>query len=248
MNTRMMWVLGMLVVLASPRAQAGDGCQELARYSVAGISVTEQPLSAVIRAVAAQTPWQVEVPSLANESYLSLRNVSGPLDKVLDKLVERGGSGVSYTAFPTDCRIVVTGPVSPAPAYEPTGPTEADRSLGQLAATPSPEVVAPVEASGRHVVPSADVLPAGRRLSEALQGYVVTRGWQLRWMVEEDYVIDVEIPIPAMDVIDGVTFVVQTYQSHGGLQGAVPRFARSNSVVVIEKMGVRDAQQNVEGM
>lgn len=247
MNARMMWVVAALLAFAAAKANASDGCQELSRYSVAGINVTEQPLSAVIQLVVGQTPWRVEIPSLANESYLSLRNVSGPLDKVLDKLVERGGDGVSYAVFAADCRIVVAGPEIPSPSYA-SATAETDPSLAELPATPPAEVVAPVEASGRHVVPSADVLPAGRRLSEALQGYVVTRGWQLRWMVEEDYVIDVEIPIPAMDVIDGVTFVVQTYQAHGGLQGAVPRFARSNSVVVIEKMGVRDAQQNVEGM
>lgn len=85
------------------------------------------------------------------------------------------------------------------------------------------------------------VLKAGKQLSAALQSYVQSRGWQLRWRIDADYMIDVDIPVPALDLIDGVTWVVRVYQSQDGMQGVVPRFARGNKVVVIEMMDVREA-------
>lgn len=84
------------------------------------------------------------------------------------------------------------------------------------------------------------VLQAGSRLSSSLEQFVRTHGWQLRWNIDEDYLLDVGIPLPAGDVIQGVTYVINTYQSQGGMLGVVPRFAKSNRVVVIEKMDVRD--------
>ncbi|MCU1136907.1 MULTISPECIES: toxin co-regulated pilus biosynthesis Q family protein [Stenotrophomonas] len=86
----------------------------------------------------------------------------------------------------------------------------------------------------------SSMLPAGSRLSVALERYVRERGWDLRWQIDEDYVLDANLPIPAADLIESVTWVVHAYQSQGGMYGVVPRFARSNRVVVIEKMDVRD--------
>lgn len=112
-----------------------------------------------------------------------------------------------------------------APARSATGYT----SNAQLAPIATPA------STGR-----VDVLPAGTRLSVALEQYVTSKGWQLRWNIDEDYLLDVGVPIPAPDVIQGVTWIVSTYQSQGGMLGVVPRFAKSNRVVVIEKMDVRN--------
>lgn len=86
----------------------------------------------------------------------------------------------------------------------------------------------------------SSMLPAGTRLSVALDRFVRERGWDLRWQIDEDYVLDANLPIPTADLIESVTWVVHAYQSQGGMYGVVPRFARSNRVVVIEKMDVRD--------
>ncbi len=86
----------------------------------------------------------------------------------------------------------------------------------------------------------SSALQPGQNLSEALERYVRERGWSLRWNIGEDYVLDASLPIPSTDLIESVTWVVNTYQSQGGMLGVVPRFARSNRVVVIEKMDVRD--------
>lgn len=86
------------------------------------------------------------------------------------------------------------------------------------------------------------VLPAGSRLSSALESYLRDRGWQLRWLIEEDYVIDVNLPMQGGDVIEAVTWLVNTYQVQSGLQGVVPRFSRGNQVVAIEMMSVRDGK------
>lgn len=85
------------------------------------------------------------------------------------------------------------------------------------------------------------MLPSGSRLSTALERFVRERGWDIRWQIEEDYILDANLPIPTSDVIEAVTWVVNTYQSQGGMPGVVPRFARSNKVVVIEKMDVRES-------
>lgn len=89
-------------------------------------------------------------------------------------------------------------------------------------------------------VSAITTIPAGSRLSDALEVFINSRGWSLRWLIDEDYMLDADLPIPGTDVIDAVTWVVQTYQRQGGMRGVVPRFARGNRVVAIEKMDVRD--------
>lgn len=84
-------------------------------------------------------------------------------------------------------------------------------------------------------------LPSGSRLSTALERFIRERGWDIRWNIEEDYILDANLPIPTSDVIEAVTWVVHTYQSQGGMPGVVPRFARTNKIVVIEKMDVRES-------
>ena len=94
--------------------------------------------------------------------------------------------------------------------------------------------------SSTKVGTTSGTLSAGSRLSVALEQYLRQRGWELRWLIDEDYVLDVDFPVPATELIEGVTWVVHSYQSQGGMRGVVPRFARGNKVVVIEKMDVRE--------
>ncbi|OGU24398.1 MAG: hypothetical protein A2580_08650 [Hydrogenophilales bacterium RIFOXYD1_FULL_62_11] len=125
----------------------------------------------------------------------------------------------------------LVNPASRAPAIEPSPRESVQQLQGQLG--PQRQAPAPL--------PATAVLPAGSRLSTALERYVRDRGWALRWNIEEDYVLDVNLPIPTSELIDGVTWVVHAYQSQGGMLGVVPRFARGNNVVVIEKMDVRES-------
>jgi len=85
------------------------------------------------------------------------------------------------------------------------------------------------------------VLPAGEALSVALEQYAEQQGWKLRWNIDEDYVLDVDLPLPADGIVNTITWVVNTYQSQGGLAGVAPRFAQGNNVVVIEHMNVRES-------
>ena len=117
-----------------------------------------------------------------------------------------------------------------SPMHEPSG------------AVPSPAAGLQARASGAVASFQATSIPAGVRLSEGLERFVMSRGWTLRWLIEEDYMLDSELPIPGMDVIDAVTWVVQTYQRRGGMQSAVPHFHKGNNVIAIQAMGVRDAQ------
>lgn len=130
---------------------------------------------------------------------------------------------------------------APAPAGPAALAPMQPSALQQFGAPVQP---ARAQAPASYAAPPAQqqsVLPAGSRLSQALEAYVRERGWQLRWLIDEDYVLDAVLPIPAgSDPIHGVTWVVNTYQSQGGMLGVVPRFARGNQVVVIEKMDVRD--------
>lgn len=117
---------------------------------------------------------------------------------------------------------------------KPLDPAAVSLLTGGPAPAPSPTYqAAPARA------PMSTMLPSGSRLSTALERFVRERGWDLRWQIEEDYMLDANLPIPSGDVIEAVTWVVNTYQSQGGMPGVVPRFARSNQIVVVEKMDVR---------
>lgn len=138
---------------------------------------------------------------------------------------------------------------TPAPVEQPASQivaSEADTEAAPSGVATSAEATAQpeVQTSLATAAPQAwspMTIPAGMRLSEGLEAFVSTRGWTLRWRIEDDYMLDAELPIPGMDVIDAITWVVQIYQRQGGLRGAVPRFQTANRVAVIEKMDVRDA-------
>jgi len=89
------------------------------------------------------------------------------------------------------------------------------------------------EASPRSSAPV--ILPAGKMLSQALGDYVRAHGWNLKWGVEYDYMIEQPIPMQP-DFFGAIYDLVKTYQEQGGLLGAIPRFAGSNQVVSIEKL------------
>jgi len=109
---------------------------------------------------------------------------------------------------------------------------------GGVTAAPAQDVAVPQRMTQ---MPMSTGLPSGSRLSVALERFIRERGWDIRWNIDEDYVLDAQLPIPTSDVIEAVTWVVHTYQSQGGMPGVVPRFARANKIVVIEKMDVRES-------
>lgn len=121
----------------------------------------------------------------------------------------------------------VTAPAAAAaPVTLPTPTTPVPQTLPTVVTKSAPRAPAP---AGDYV------LPRGVPLSHALESYVSSLGWTLRWNIHDDYVLDAPFPIPqGDDVIKGVTYVVRAYQSQGGLLGATPMFAMPNHVVVIQ--------------
>lgn len=167
--------------------------------------------------------------------------------------------------------LAIASPMAGAQSIKPMDPSQIAGLAAPKTATPAPRTeplpaVPPAAVTPAHAHPAAlahmahsagsgatavavvpqrwasTTIPAGSRLSEALETFVRTRGWSMRWLIEEDYMLDADLPIPPMDVIDAVTWVVQTYQRQGGLNGVVPRFARGNQVVAIQKMDVREVE------
>ena len=59
----------------------------------------------------------------------------------------------------------------------------------------------------------------------------------MRWRIEDDFLIDTDIPVPKGDVVEGVLHIVRAYQAAGAMQTVRPRFAAPNRVVVIETTG-----------
>lgn len=147
-----------------------------------------------------------------------------PWTQVLDALAKREGLSVEVD---WNRKHLYVGKLSPATTGTP-------RAIAGVMPPTSRAVIQ------QPLAERPDVLRAGTPLSEALKGYVERRGWQLRWLIDADYVLDVDLPIPSMEMIDGVTWVVRAYQAQGGMQGVVPRFAKGNNVVVIEQMDVRE--------
>lgn len=205
-------------------------CPPMSAYEVTGVSATNVPMADALGLLFAGTPWKVDVQGDANGVRLSYRDVSGPMDRVLARAVSQAGgaSGVPVAAVtdPQRCVVTVSAKVPPPPSASQPGVPVA------LAAAPAPApVVRPVERA---------VIHAGETLSEGLAKFAAKSGWTMRWNIDQDYVLDVDLTLPDTDVIDAVTWVVRTYQQQGGLEGVVPRFAKGNKVVVIEDMNVRE--------
>lgn len=78
----------------------------------------------------------------------------------------------------------------------------------------------------------AYTIPVGRRLSDGLADYAKTFGWQLRWQVSQDYVLDAPLPIPDLSLKDGLKYVLRAYQAQGGLLNVAFVLAEPNRVAV----------------
>jgi len=191
---------------------APHSCQPLGAYQITGISAHDVSVEQAIGVLLTGTPWRLDV-SGTSAVTLSYHQVSGPLDQVLAQTVNRAGQLL-------DAPVAMT--------------SDPSRCLLTLS-LPVPAFHSAISA------PASSVLPAGESLSAALEQYAEQHGWTLRWNIEEDYMLDVDLPLPAESFINTMTWVVNTYQSQGGLHGIAPRFAQTNRVVVIEHMNVREA-------
>lgn len=205
--------LGVALAILSPVAAAN--CPPMATYSVAGVTANGITMPEAVNMLLAGTSWKAEVLGTASNVNMSYRSVSGPLDQVFGKVIEQAGLAanvpISAVSDPTRCIVTIS-----------VVATAASVAHAQQAAA------------------SSQILKAGENLSTALEKYVAQRGWRMRWNIDEDYALDVDLPLPAGDVIEAVTWVVRTYQSQGGMEGVVPRFAKGNNVVVLETMNVRE--------
>ena len=215
-----------LACLLSVGAVAHANCPPMSAYRVANVTADGKSIGSAVDMLLAGTPWKGAVNGPGEGVKVTFRGVSGPLDQVVAKVVEAAGrastAGVSMTFDAAQC-VATVNVVSVQEAALATVETKS----GELAPAPSP-------------MHTAEVLRAGTTLAEALADYAQRKGWTLKWQLDDDYMLDVDLPIPPMDVIDGMTYVVRAYQAQGGLQGVVPRFARAINVVVVEKMRVRE--------
>lgn len=239
----MMFPLLLALAPAGPSPlPAAEACPPMSAYDVSAVNASNLPLPEALGLLVDGTPWRVEVAGQANAIRVSYTNVAGSLDDVLGDVLGRAGkvSGAALAASrdPAHCtiRVAVRAP-QPAPAPE-TAPVPA--ASGSDAA----QVVASHPAIP---VPPPAVLRAGELLSEGLSRIATERGWSMRWNIPQDYVVDVQIPLPnESDLIPLITWVIRAYQAQGALEGVVPRFARGNRVVSIEPMTVRDSAGNKE--
>lgn len=237
------------LLAASPFASAGMRCLPLASYEVAGVTAANVPLRDAMGMLVTGTPWQVTVSEELTGVRMSYRNVAGPLDKVMARAIsqagEASGQPMSSVMDASRCLITVSTPppvvTAPAVVASATPPPASSTPVAHASATGT-AVTLPLPAKPAPV--TSGVLHAGDNLSAALEAYAKRGGWSLRWNIDSDYVLDADIPLPQGDVIQGITWVVRTYQAQGGLEGVVPRFAKGNHVVVIESMDVREQESN----
>lgn len=150
----------------------------------------------------------------------------------------------------------------PAPAHQPTSlpgggceTTAAHARWGCIVNPPAHQTAAvapqpppiPIRAStattigtngdvhhGQTTIAAPYTLKAGMLLSRALGEYTKKNGWDLKWNVQPDFVLEAPFPIPSGDdVIAGVSYVIRTYKAQGALLGATLVFAKPNHVVAL---------------
>lgn len=210
---------------------ATANCPPLATYQVSGVTMTDGTIRDAVGVLVEGTAWTSKVNGPADGVKVSLRNVAGPLDKVLTTVVERAGqsapAGVGLVVDSVACAVVLTVRERPAPAVRLPDHT----LIRDLRAAASDERVAVSHApTGEYIV------RAGQKVSEALEAYVQRHGWKLRWHLPDDYRLDVDVPVKG-GVMEGVLTVIRAYQMAGAMQGVRPVFHESNKVVVIKKTG-----------
>lgn len=220
-------ILSIALAVASPTAMAA--CPALSVYDVSNIQVDNVPFGEAVSTLLDGTAWTSNVSDEANKVRVSFRNVSGPLDQVLDKLISQSrttaGAQLGVLRDAANCTVSVSAKLTPE---RPT------------AIEPAAKAVPPAATGSNHDSSSAlqpqDVLQRGKPISEALSAFAQSKGWQVRWNVEDDFMVDVEIPVPrGYSVTQAVTWVIETYQMSGALRGVEPIF-HTNSVVSIQKM------------
>lgn len=228
-------------------------CPPLTAYRVQGVSAKNATPAEAIGLLLASTPWKADVDA-ALSAPINLRSVSGPLDRVLERLVDGLDATGQITMLQDSASCVIRvalrapSPVPPAAPVAAAVPEASTPDLPLERTQPMAERVIELDPFAETTglgnesapAPRSHVLKAGMSLSEAMEEYVAERGWSIRWMLKEDYLLDADVPVPPLDVIDGVTWVVTAYQQQGGLRGVTPRFATPNKVVVIEAMNVRE--------
>lgn len=236
----MMFPLLLALAPAGPSPlPAAEACPPMSAYDVSAVNASNLPLPEALGLLVDGTPWHVEVAGQASAIRVTYSNVAGALDDVLDDVLGKAGktSGAALAASrdPAHCtvRVAVRAPA-------PTAASVASSASG----SGEPQAVASHPAIP---VPPPAVLRAGELLSEGLSRIATERGWSMRWNIPQDYVVDVQIPLPnESDLIPLITWVIRAYQAQGALEGVVPRFARGNRVVSIEPMTVRDSAGNKE--
>lgn len=236
-------VAGMMAgVCAAPSAlaQASTQCVALNAHRVESLSARNVSPKDALSMVLAGTQWKLEIDPTITEP-VTFRGVSGPADLIIERLTDQFDTTGTLVLMQdrAACTLRLRRPAPPPPPVPVAVPTPGPSTPATQTPSPANEPVVPVDVRPAH---RSATLSKGKRLSEALEAYIVERGWTMRWLIDEDYVLDADVPVPALDVIDGVTWVVEAYQAQGGLRGAAPRFARGNKVVVIEPMTVREVK------
>lgn len=216
------------VLSACISGTAAAACPPMSVYSVEGMDADNLPLSEAVNSLLIGTAWKAVVANDADTLRVTFRDVSGPLDKVLDMVTRQAqkasGVGLTIRRNAVECTVNI------------------DRSMAVIATGSGAAVAATPEVAGARTIPletpvmprKVDALPAGKWLDAALVDYLRENGWQLRWNIDEHYMIDVALPMPSSDVVKNVSWLVETYQLQNGMKGVRPRFT-SNNVVVIEK-------------
>lgn len=232
--------LALAAALSAPALMAQTHCPDLARFEVGGITMHDTTLDVAVDRLLAGTPWVAEYVGPVDAVRVSLDGVSGPMDLVMDDLI-RGASASpavsSVSAMRDSSACLMRVEVTPLRPAAPQGASMLP-DLGLASADPIPvPMPGVIDAKDQGPGHRTHVLPGGRKLSQALSEYVALHGWTLRWRIEDDFLIDTDIPIPPGDVIDGVLHVVRAYQSAGAMRTVRPRFAEPNRVVVIETTG-----------
>lgn len=229
-------------------APAYAACPPLANYSVSNVNADNVLLQEAVDAIFDSTAWHGTVVAEDNAVRVTLRDVSGPLDLVLDKLVKqaRDASGTTITMrrdgntcqVKLDVVALAPAPVS-VPNLQLAGPAMpviADSQLATASATADhPPATASVHGIPVTLPREVARLESGKFLSAALAAYAEQEGWKVRWLIPNDYMLDVDVLLPKRSFQENVVWLVETYQMQGGLLGIRPRFT-SNRVFVMEPM------------
>lgn len=228
-------------------------CPALSVYRVGGVSLANGTLAQAADMLLAGTAWKAETSPQASAMRVSMKNVGGPTDKVLDAVLDSASNdtyAVASTEDTSKCVVHVTATRIAPPPAPPVALAARAPAAGSMPTIPAqtfpggkgvtPVATAAGAAAHAPAYPKVDptpatyTLPAHMLLSKALARYVTHEGWALKWNIPDDYMLDAPFPIPGSDdVIAGVSYVVKAYKLQGGMLGEAPCFAKPNHVVVM---------------